>query len=327
VTADDLSSLSAADIDALPFGFIALGHDGTVRRYNRYEADLSRRDPREVLGRNFFREVAPCTAVKDFEGRFVELVSGSGVDTATFDFEFKFGHGHQQVRIGMTRSPLVPEVIVTVNRLRDLGLPKSAVLSPDIVHGLVRDDAGRALVLADIDFWNALEDGLSGSTPEERATLLHAIGASWGRRHAERLDALIQDSHRRTLREAELQVALEAVSGSLGLLGLGRCEVELGFRQRGLVVVFHQHDPIAMALAPRGSFEAALLAGFFAGVVGHLAGRTLTGWALHSAGTHSDHNVFAIGVASRIAALRSPTPSAGDRQLLDQLALRVKVSR
>ncbi len=326
MTADDLSSLSAADIDALPFGFIALGHDGTVRRYNRYEADLSRRDPREVLGRNFFREVAPCTAVKDFEGRFLELVAGTGSDTATFDFEFKFGHGHQQVRIGMTRSPLVPEVIVTINRLRDLGLPKSAVLTPDVVHGLVRDDAGRPLVLADADFWNALEDGLSGSTPDERATLLHAIGASWGRRHAERLDALIQRSHSRTLREAELQVALEAVSGSLGLLGLGRCEVDLGLRQRGLVVVLHRHDPIATALAPRGTFEAALLAGFFAGLVGHLAGRTLAGWALHTAGNTTDGNVFAIGVASRIAALRGPSPSVGDRQVLEQLEQRARVT-
>ena len=61
---DDLSRLSPSEIDALPFGYIALAPDGTIRKYNRYEADLARRDPQDVLGRNFFTEVAPCTQVR-----------------------------------------------------------------------------------------------------------------------------------------------------------------------------------------------------------------------------------------------------------------------
>ena len=32
----DLSRLTVADIDALPFGFIGLAPDGTIRKYNRY---------------------------------------------------------------------------------------------------------------------------------------------------------------------------------------------------------------------------------------------------------------------------------------------------
>ena len=116
---DDLSALSAAEIDALPFGYIGVSPDGTIRKYNRYEADLARKDPQQVLGRNFFREVAPCTQVREFEGRFRELVDGAAAGpTLTFDFEFRFRHGTQKVRIGFVRSPLQSEVIVTVNRLR-----------------------------------------------------------------------------------------------------------------------------------------------------------------------------------------------------------------
>lgn len=317
--ADDLTSLGASDIDALPFGFISLATDGTVRRYNRYEADLSRRDPREVLGRNFFREVAPCTAVKEFEGRFQELVAGDGDDTLTFDFEFRFGHGTQQVRIGMTRSPLVQEVIVTVNRVRDLGLPSTATIVPDVVNGLLLDTSGQTLVAADRDFWRAFDDALAARPAEERATFLHSLGVSWGRRHAERLDALVQEKHGRTLREAQLQLALEAVSGSLGVLGLGRCQVELGYRQRGLVVVLHRGDAMAMALADRDGPEASMLAGFFAGVIGHLAGRSLMGWAAHSARGPQQHNVLVVGAPNRIARLRATELSPGDAEILTSL--------
>ena len=96
---DDLSALSAAEIDALPFGYIALAPDGTIRKYNRYEADLARKDPQEVLGRNFFREVAPCTQVQEFEGRFRQLAGGETPEPAlSFDFEFRFRHGSQRVR-------------------------------------------------------------------------------------------------------------------------------------------------------------------------------------------------------------------------------------
>ena len=104
---DDLSKLTAAEIDALPFGYIALAPDGTIRKYNRYEADLARKNPREVLGRSFFREVAPCTQVQEFEGRFRDFANGVTAEPSLFfEFEFGFRHGRQNVRIGLVRSPL-----------------------------------------------------------------------------------------------------------------------------------------------------------------------------------------------------------------------------
>lgn len=121
---DDLSNLSAAEIDSLPFGYIALAPDGTVRKYNHYEAELARKNPQDALGKNFFREVAPCTQVREFEGRFQDFVNGRSPEpTLSFDFEFAFRHGSQKVRIGFVRSSLIKEVIVTVNRVELRELP------------------------------------------------------------------------------------------------------------------------------------------------------------------------------------------------------------
>jgi hypothetical protein len=34
---------------------------GTILKYNATEGAITGRDPKAVLGRNFFRDVAPCT--------------------------------------------------------------------------------------------------------------------------------------------------------------------------------------------------------------------------------------------------------------------------
>jgi photoactive yellow protein len=61
---DLLDRLEAADdteLDALPFGVVAMSKDGTVVSYNVAEGRLSGLTPANVLGRNFFSAVAPCT--------------------------------------------------------------------------------------------------------------------------------------------------------------------------------------------------------------------------------------------------------------------------
>lgn len=51
------------ELDALPFGAIRLDKDGTILSYNMTESKLTGRDPKKVIGRNFFEDVAPCTNV------------------------------------------------------------------------------------------------------------------------------------------------------------------------------------------------------------------------------------------------------------------------
>ncbi|GEM_PF-860742 len=76
-------------LDELPWGVIQLSPEGVVLQYNRYEEGLAGRRAAEVIGRNFFTEVAPCTDVKEFAGRFREGVT-RGALHETFDFEMAF---------------------------------------------------------------------------------------------------------------------------------------------------------------------------------------------------------------------------------------------
>ncbi|MBV9497380.1 MAG: PAS domain-containing protein [Acidobacteria bacterium] len=85
-----VNRLTEQELDALPFGAIRLDRDGIVLSYNRTESKLTGRDPQRVIGRNFFTEVAPCTNVQEFAGRFREGVANRNMHVIfpyRFDFE------------------------------------------------------------------------------------------------------------------------------------------------------------------------------------------------------------------------------------------------
>lgn len=48
------------ELDALPFGVVEMDREGTVLRYNAPESRASGLPPDRVIGRHFFRDVAPC---------------------------------------------------------------------------------------------------------------------------------------------------------------------------------------------------------------------------------------------------------------------------
>lgn len=318
----DLSRLSVADIDALPFGFIGLAPDGTIRKYNRYEADLARTDPQSVLGRNFFRDLAPCTQVKEFEGRFRDFAAGAGESTLSFDFVFTFRHGAQKVRIGFVRSPMAEEVIVTVNRVRDLALPLSALIEHDAARRLLLDSAGRPVVALGDDFWRALGDALGGPGQGAHDETLHRVGVEWGLSHALRVEALVQREQRLALREVELYVALEYLSGSLGVMGLGHLEVDLQYRRRGLLVTTHADGPMARAAGEEGRRACALIAGLHAGLLSHLSGRRLAGREVTCGRGPQEPCRFVIGTEARLERLLTPVEGSSDSDLLVALGLR-----
>jgi photoactive yellow protein len=58
---EQIERLDPAQLDALPFGLVAMTREGVVTHYNRRESELSGLSPQRVLGLNFFTEVAPCT--------------------------------------------------------------------------------------------------------------------------------------------------------------------------------------------------------------------------------------------------------------------------
>jgi photoactive yellow protein len=58
---DALESGPVDRIDDLDFGLIVMARDGAVTGYNQAESQLSGLPVDEVVGRNFFIEVGPCT--------------------------------------------------------------------------------------------------------------------------------------------------------------------------------------------------------------------------------------------------------------------------
>jgi photoactive yellow protein len=85
-----LAKMSPAELDALPFGAIQLDRAGTILTYNIAESVISGRDPGRMIGKNFFEEVAPCTNVQGFAGRFREGMARRELRVVfrhRFDFE------------------------------------------------------------------------------------------------------------------------------------------------------------------------------------------------------------------------------------------------
>jgi photoactive yellow protein len=109
-----LERCSAAELDQLPCGTIELDRQGLIRRYNQYEADLARRHKDSTVGKNFFTEVAPCTRVQEFYGRFLQGLERRQL-YETFDFQFNFVHGPRPVLITLWYSEKTDSVWVLVN--------------------------------------------------------------------------------------------------------------------------------------------------------------------------------------------------------------------
>ncbi|HET9030311.1 MAG TPA: PAS domain-containing protein [Candidatus Aquilonibacter sp.] len=114
---DRIEAMGESELDALPVGVITLGLDATVKRYNKMEAELARLDQKSQIGKHFFKEVAPCTANPEFQGRFEELAATPAGGVKTFDYTFKFSWGAQRVHITFIRKPNRDDVDVLVTRL------------------------------------------------------------------------------------------------------------------------------------------------------------------------------------------------------------------
>lgn len=108
----EADTLTSAELDALPYGMIQLDSRGVILRYSQVESRLSGLSAAECVGRHFFDEVAPCTHVADFYGRFLEGVRAAQLDTV-FNFRFAFVPP-KQVRVHMFYSKVTRSVWVKV---------------------------------------------------------------------------------------------------------------------------------------------------------------------------------------------------------------------
>jgi len=115
-TDDRIFDMDRKELDAYPDGVITVDRKGIIKRYNKTEATLARREGVETNGLNFFTDVAPCTAVKEFKGRFDTFALGQGSGVERFDFTFRFAWGRQDVGITMIRRSGSDDINMMISR-------------------------------------------------------------------------------------------------------------------------------------------------------------------------------------------------------------------
>lgn len=104
------------ELDTLPFGAIVVDEDGGIIAYNQYEARLARKDRDAVIGKNFFRDVAPCTAVQAFEGRMRLFLRSKDRVSERFNYFFPFAHGPVEVTITFLKLRGKDQILIAVER-------------------------------------------------------------------------------------------------------------------------------------------------------------------------------------------------------------------
>jgi len=110
------TDMAVEQLDELPFGAIVVEYDGTIVAYNQYEARMARMQREAVIGRNFFRDIAPCTAVQAFEGRMRAFLSLPDHVSESFDYFFPFVHGSVDVTITFIKLAGKKQILIAVER-------------------------------------------------------------------------------------------------------------------------------------------------------------------------------------------------------------------
>lgn len=98
-----LAKMNDTQLNKLAFGAIELDATGKILKYNAVEGAITGRDPKAVIGKSFFTEVAPCTNRPEFKGVFDAGVRSQNLNTM---FEYMFDHQMKptKVKIHMKRA-------------------------------------------------------------------------------------------------------------------------------------------------------------------------------------------------------------------------------
>jgi photoactive yellow protein len=111
-----LSKLTAREVDQHAFGAVQLDGKGTILQYNAAEASITGRNQKDVLGKNFFRDVAPCTSTPAFKGVFDKGVRENDLNTM-FEYTFDYNMAPTKVKIHMKKAIAGDSYWIFVKRL------------------------------------------------------------------------------------------------------------------------------------------------------------------------------------------------------------------
>jgi photoactive yellow protein len=286
---------SDAELDGLPFGVVGLDEEGIILRYNLYESRFARLDRNQVLGRNFFTEVAPCVRTEVFEGRFRRFVApGAESPIERFDYVFDFKFGTQEVSIELLRAAGARRFYLLINRTK-VAAPRPAIpaaqlaalqrdLAPDESRrGVLRDDLERRFVDAPATLFAALRATCDRLAPETWQLFSTEWGVQWGRRAAVDLEASVLESGGKSLRELPMREVAGIVAGYLAERGWGLPAFDFSPAAEGLLLVELSRSALAEAapasprdaVARRSDLACYMVAGCLSAILSSVAGRRL----------------------------------------------------
>ena len=111
---ENADTMSTEELDKLPYGMIQLDATGRILNYNAVESKLASLRKEDAIGKQFFTEIAPCTRVQDFYGRFKEGVIRESLDTS-FRFHFAFKQNPRDVTVRLLYSRRTRTVWVLIS--------------------------------------------------------------------------------------------------------------------------------------------------------------------------------------------------------------------
>lgn len=116
---DHVENLLAQDpsrLDRLPFGAILVDRVGRIMKYNAGETAIAGRPAGEVIGKNFFNDVAPCSKGHQFQGRFQQGVA-QGSMNSMFEYAFDYKMAPTKVRVHLKSASVDEGVWIFIKRL------------------------------------------------------------------------------------------------------------------------------------------------------------------------------------------------------------------
>lgn len=150
----DPTSLWGALLEELPLGVIVLDRDGRVVLYNKAEAELAQRQRQDVVGRDFFEEVAPCMRVSALADAFRANIGHRPIArTVQVSFARPFHAAPRDVVVRL-RSQAIDDEPFGVLYLEEIGTELTAARAREALTQLVVHDmkGPLAAIMANLDF-------------------------------------------------------------------------------------------------------------------------------------------------------------------------------
>ena len=112
---DILNRATPDQLDQASFGVVGLQRGGRVTVYNRFEEQLAGLSRDDVLGKDFFVDIAPCTNNFMVRERFIGAWDGDGVLDEQVPYTFSYRMKATKVRLRLLVRDSSAWLLVNVN--------------------------------------------------------------------------------------------------------------------------------------------------------------------------------------------------------------------